>query len=143
MCPQFNFSNISFNNIHFTGRGTQDTLAFNGDIDDVIINDSLHAPGTKIQVVAHNDISDVRINTSANKTLNAADLSAKVLTNSNGFKLLFNSSTFTVNEKQWTIGKGGVLELNKNTLFANGLQLDHDGQEINVSTEKSANRFRQ
>ena len=76
--PQFNFSNISFNNIHFTGRGTQDTLAFNGDIDDVIINDSLHAPGTKIQVIAHNDISDVNINTSANKTLNAADLSARV-----------------------------------------------------------------
>ena len=75
--PQFKFSNISFNNIHFTGRGTQDTLTFNGDIDDVIINDSLHAPDTKIQVIANNDISDVRIKTSANKTLNAADFSAQ------------------------------------------------------------------
>jgi TamB, inner membrane protein subunit of TAM complex len=136
--PQFNFSNISFNNIHFTGRGTQDTLAFNGDIDDVIINDSLHAPGTRIKVIAHNDISDVKINTSANKTLNAADLSAKVLTSSDGFKLMFNSSTFTINEKQWTIGEGGVLELNKNILFANNVKFDHDGQEINISTEPSA-----
>lgn len=135
--PQFNFSNISFNNIHFTGRGTQDTLAIHGDIDDVIINDSLHAPGTKIQVIAHNDISDVRINTSANKTLNAADLSAKVLTNSNGFKLLFNSSSFTINEKQWKIGEGGVLELNKNTLLANNIKFSHNSQEINVSTQPS------
>ncbi|HEX7458456.1 MAG TPA: translocation/assembly module TamB domain-containing protein [Ginsengibacter sp.] len=136
--PQFNFSNISFNNIHFTGRGTQDTLAFNGDIDDVIINDSLHAPGTKIQVIAYNDISDVTINTSANKTLNAANLSAKVLTNPNGFKLMFNSSTFTINEKKWTISEGGVLELNKNTLLANNIKFDEDGQEINISTEPSA-----
>ena len=136
--PEFNFSNISFNNIHFTGRGTKDTLAFNGDIDDVIINDSLHAPGTKLRVIAHNDISDVVINTSANKTLNAANLSAKVLTNSNGFRLMFNSSTFTINEKQWTINEGGILELNKNTLLANNVKFNHDGQEISVYTEPSA-----
>jgi hypothetical protein len=135
--PQFNFSNISFNNIHFTGRGTQDTLAFNGDVDDIIINDSLHAPGTKIQVIAHNDISDVVINTSANKTLNAANLSAKVLTNSDGFKLMFNSSSFTINEKKWTIGEGGVLELNKNNLLANNIKFDEEGQEITIFTEPS------
>ena len=136
--PEFNFSNISFNNIHFTGRGTEDTLAFNGDIDDVIINDSLHAPGTKLQVIAHNDISDVIINTSANKTLNAANLSAKVLTNSNGFKLMFNSSTFTINEKQWTINEGGILELNRNILLASNVNFNHDGQEISVYTQPSA-----
>ena len=135
--PQFTFSNISFNNIDFTGRGTQDTLALNGDIDDVIINDSLHAPGTKIQVTASNDTSDVIINTSANKTLNAASLSVKVLTNSNGFKLMFNSSTFTINEKNWTIGEGGVLELNKKTLVANNIKFSQEGQEINISTEPS------
>ncbi len=119
------------------GRGNEDTLAFNGDIDDVVINDSLHAPGTKIRVIAHNDISDVTINTSANKTLNAADLSAKVLTNSYGFKLMFNPSTFTINEKKWTIAKGGVLELNKNKLFASNVKFNQQGQEINVSTEPS------
>lgn len=135
--PQFNFSNISFNNIHFAGRGTQDTLAFNGDIDDVIINDSLHAPGTKIQVIASHDISDVVINTSANKTLNAANLSVKVLTNSNGFKLMFNPSSFTINEKKWTINEGGVLELNKKTFLANNIKFNQDGQEINVATEPS------
>ena len=40
------------------------------------------------------------------------------LQSANGFKLMFNPSTFTINEKKWTIGKGGVLELNKNKLFA-------------------------
>ncbi|MGZ4035756.1 MAG: translocation/assembly module TamB domain-containing protein, partial [Bacteroidia bacterium] len=53
------------------------------------------------------------------------------------FKLMFNSSTFTINEKKWTINEGGVLELNKNTLLANNVRFDQDGQEINVSTEPS------
>ncbi|MEO7047903.1 MAG: hypothetical protein ABI091_21575, partial [Ferruginibacter sp.] len=135
--PHFNFSNISFNNIHFTGSGTKDTLAFNGNIDDVIINDSLHAPDTKIQVIAHNDISDVNINTSANKTLNAANISARVLTNNNGFKLTFNPSAFTINEKKWIVEQGGTLELNKNLLTANNIKFAENGQEINVSTEPS------
>lgn len=136
--PQFNFKNITFNSIHLTGLGTQDTLAFNGNIDDVIINDSLHAPDTKIAVIAHNDISDVNINASANKTLNAANLSARVQTNSNGFKLTFNPSSFTLNEKKWTIAEGGELELNKNMLMASNIKLDQNGHEIDVSTEPSA-----
>ena len=135
--PQFKYSNISFNNIHFTGAGTLDTLTFIGDIDDVVINDSLHAPGTKIQVVANNDISDVRINTSANKTLNAADLSARIQTNKDGFKLLFNPSSFTINEKKWIIEQGGELELNKNMLLANNIKFAQGGQEIYLSTEPS------
>jgi hypothetical protein len=136
--PQFNFSNISFNNIHFIGKGTLDTLTFDGDIDDVVFNDSLHAPGTKIRVVATNDISDLLINTSANKTLNAADLSARIQTNKDGFKLLFNPSSFTINEKKWTIEQGGELELNKKMLLANNIKFDQDGQEIYLSAEPSA-----
>ncbi len=135
--PQFSYSNIKFNNIDFTGRGTRDTLTFNGDIDDVIINDSLHSPGTKLQVVAADDISDVTINTSANKTLNAADLSLRILTNKNGFKVLFNPSTFTINQKKWTIEKGGELELIRDMLIANNIKFTEDGQEVYVSTEPS------
>lgn len=136
--PLFTYSNINFNNIHFTGRGTQDTLTFNGDIDDVVINDSLHLPGTKLQVVAANDVSDVVVNTSANKTLNAADLSFRVLTKKDGFDLLVNPSSFTINQKKWTIEKGGKLELIRDMLIASNIRLTEDGQEIYVSTEPSA-----
>ena len=66
------------------------------------------------------------------------NISAKVLTNSNGFKLLFNSSDFTINEKKWTIGEGGLLELDKNNLLINNIKFNQEGQEINVSTEPSA-----
>ncbi len=135
--PHFSYSNISFNTIHFDSKGTQDTLSFNGDIDDVIINNSLHAPGTKIKIVAHNDISDVSIITSANKTLTAADISARMETNTNGFKLSFNPSSFIINDKKWTIAKGGELELNKNIFLANAIKFSQGAQEIYVSTQPS------
>src|SRR5665647_3306663 len=120
--PQFNFSNISFNNIRFSGRSTEDTLTLNGDIDDVIINDSLHSPGTKIRVVAANDISDVTINATANKTISAANLSARIQTKKDGFQLTFNPSTFTINQKQWDIEKNGELELSNNRLMASDIR---------------------
>ncbi len=135
--PQFNYSNISFNNIHFTGRGTQDTLVLNGEIDDVVINDSLHSPGTKLKIIAANDVSDVTINATANKTLNAADLSVRIQTNKNGFILTFNPSTFTINQKQWHIEKNGELELNRNMLMASNLKFSQNGQEIFISTHPS------
>jgi hypothetical protein len=135
--PQFNYSNISFNNIHFTGKGTQDTLLLNGEIDDVVINDSLHSPDTKIKVVAANDISDVTINATGNKTLSNADLSARIQTKADGFKLTFFPSTFTINQKQWNIAKNGELELTKNLLMASNILFSQNGQEVFISTRPS------
>ncbi|HEY9362294.1 MAG TPA: hypothetical protein VIQ00_03450, partial [Chitinophagaceae bacterium] len=135
--PQFNYSNISFNNIHFTGIGTGDTLLLTGEIDDVIINDSLHSPDTKIKVVAANDISDVTINASANKTLSAADLSARIQTKKDGFRLTFNPSTFTINQKQWSVQKDGEIELNKKMLMAHNIKFSQNGQEVFISTTPS------
>ena len=135
--PQFNYSNISFNNIHFSGKGTQDTLLLNGAIDDVVINDSLHSPDTKIKIVAANDISDVTINATGNKTLSAADLSARIQTKKDGFKLTFFPSTFTINQKQWNIAQNGELELNKNMLMASDIRFSQNGQEVLISTYPS------
>ena len=135
--PQFNYSNISFNNVHLSGIGTEDTLKLSGDIEDIVINDSLHSPGTKINIVAANDISDVTINATANKTLSAADLSARILTKKDGFKLTFNPSTFTINQKNWNIQKDGEIELNKKFLMAHNLRFSQNGQEVLVSTTPS------
>ncbi len=135
--PQLNYSNISFNNIHFVGKGTEDTLILHGEIDDVVINDSLHSPGTKISITAANDISDVTINATGNKTLSAADLSARIETKKDGFRLTFNPSTFTVNQKQWQIARDGELELNKNMLMASNIRFSQNGQEVLVSTHPS------
>ncbi|MEO6904776.1 MAG: translocation/assembly module TamB domain-containing protein, partial [Ginsengibacter sp.] len=135
--PQFNYSNISFNSVHFSGTGTKDTLVLLGNIDDVVINDSLHSPNAKLSIIAANDISDITIHATGNKTLSDADLSARVYTNKNGFKLTFNPSTFIINQKQWQVAKDGVLELNKKKLTANNIRFSQNGQEIYISTQPS------
>lgn len=135
--PQFKYNQFTFNNIHVTAIGNSDTLVLNTNIDDVIINDSLHSPDTKIKVVAANDVSDVTIKTSANRTLTAADLSARVLTFEKGFKVTFNHSTFTINQKQWDIEKDGEIELKNKMLLASKIKLTQNGQEIYVSTHPS------
>ncbi len=135
--PQFKYSQFTFNNIHVTARGNADTLVLNTEIDDVVINDSLHSPDTKIKVVAANDVSDVTIKTSANRTLTAADLSARILTFERGFKLTFNHSTFTINQKQWDIEKDGEIELRNKMLMASKIKFSQNGQEIFISTRPS------
>jgi hypothetical protein len=135
--PQFNYSNINFNVIDFTAKGTQDTLILKGDIDDVVINDSLHSPDTRFSVTAANDVSDIAIKVTGNKTFNNADLSATIETMRQGFKLTFNPSTFAINQKQWQIAKAGVLELRDSLLTANNIRFSQNGQEIYVSTQPS------
>ena len=133
--PQFNYSNISFNTIDFTAAGNRDTLTLQGDIDDVVINDSLHSPDTKFRLVAANDISDISIKAEGNKTFNNANISATIETRKNGFKLIFNPSTFAINQKQWEIAKEGVLELNDSLLTANNIRFSQNGQDIYISTQ--------
>lgn len=137
--PQFKYSVASFNNIHFTGTGTKDTLVLKGDIEDVVINDSLHSPDTKLSIVAANDISDITINTSGNKTLSDADLSARLQTKKDGFELTFNPSAFTINKKQWKIEKDGKLDLDHNILTASNIRFSQNGQEVFISTQPSSN----
>lgn len=135
--PQFNYSNINFNVIDFTATGNSDTLILNGDVDDVVINDSLHSPDARFSIIAADDISNISIKATGNRTFNNADLSAKIQTTKNGFTLTFNPSTFVINQKQWQIDKEGVLQLKDSMLTANNIRFSQNGQEVYISTQPS------
>ncbi len=135
--PRLNYSNISFNVIDFTATGNSDTLILNGDVDDVVINDSLHSPDARFSVTAANDISNISIKATGNTTFNNADLSARIRTRKNGFTLTFNPSTFVINQKQWQIAKEGVLQLQDSMLTANNIRFSQNGQEVYISTQPS------
>lgn len=135
--PGIKYRNIAFNDVHVNGLGDRDTLGLFLDIDDVVVNDSLHSPGTKIGAVASNDISDIRITTSPQNIYYSADLSARIITLSDGFKLTFNSSDFVLNQKRWRIQEGGEIELIDKMIIANNLQLTQNGQRLAISTKPS------
>jgi len=135
--PQFSYNNISVSNLNLKSTGTMDSLSINGNIANVSINDSLHFPGTVIQIRSANDLSDVNVKTSANQTLNAADISAQVQTLPKGVKIRFKESNFDLNGKNWTIEKNGELVLTEDMIAADGVKLYNGQQEILVTSVPS------
>jgi hypothetical protein len=135
--PQFAYKNITFYNLNLKGTGTLDSLSAETKIGDVYINDSLHFPGTYITVKSSNDVSNVAITTSANQTLNAANISAQVQTLARGVKIIFRESSFEVNGKAWTIDKAGELILSESLVSAEGIKIYNGQQEILVTTVPS------
>lgn len=135
--PQFSYKNASFYNVALKGSGNLNKLAVETTIGDTYINDSLHFPDTKLTVNSANDVSDVRITTSANQTLNSANLSARVTTRRNGVSILFNESNFDINGKNWVIDKDGELVLSQDLVAAEGVRIYNGQQEIKITTVPS------
>ena len=135
--PQFAYKGTSFYNVNVQGRGNLDTLGLSAVIGDIYVNDSLHFPGSKIHVRSSHDISKINITTSANQTLNSANLSGTFQTRQNGFSVVFDPSIFDINGKRWTIEKNGVLTMTKDMVTTEGLRIYNDEQEILITSHPS------
>ena len=135
--PDFNYDGKVFNNIRFQGKGNMDTLVAKIDVDDVVINDSLHFPATNLLLNSHNDITDISIKTSASKTITGAAINAQVQTLRDGVKIHFSPSSFVINGKKWQLEKDGELVLSKALVSASEVKFIQGEQEINISTEPS------
>ncbi len=135
--PQFGYKNVLLYNFNLKGTGNLDSLTMENSIADVYINDSLHFPGSSINIRSSNDMSQVSIRTSASQAINAADLSARVQTMRNGVRIIFDESHFDLNGKTWTIDKDGEMVLSKELVSADGLKIYNGQQEILVTTQPS------
>ncbi|GAO43306.1 hypothetical protein FPE01S_02_04110 [Flavihumibacter petaseus NBRC 106054] len=136
--PQFGYNKLAFYDVKLQGRGNYDSLSVAASIGDTYVNDSLHFPGTQLSVNASNDISNVNIKTSANQTLNTADISATVQTLKNGIRINFHPSTFDINNKQWVIDKGGELILSRELVTTDGVRIHSGVQEIMITSAPSS-----
>ncbi|NCI45868.1 translocation/assembly module TamB domain-containing protein [Sediminibacterium soli] len=127
---------ISFTSLGLTGKGTIDTLSVRGTIGSVQATDSLRFPNTQFAIVSSNDHSEVSVKTSADNTLNDADLFADVYTLDDGVRVQFRPSSFVLNEKKWAIEKAGELTVRKHFVRANNIKFSQGFQEITVETEE-------
>ncbi len=135
--PQLMYGDIAFNNIQLKAVGNYDSLAVETRISNVIINDSFHFPDTYVKLTSSNDISDVRVTTSANQALNAANISAEIQTLTSGARIRFNESSFDLNAKTWYINRDGELILTKDLVSADDIRIYNGQQEIEVTTVPS------
>ncbi len=132
--PAFSYKRIRFDNLTLKGRGSYDSLTMETTIGDVSLNDSLHFPGTHLMLHSANDQSSLQITTSANQTLNSANISARVQTLPTGVQVTFNPSTFDINSKTWTIDRDGVLMFNHNIFSADNFSVHNGDQQVVMTT---------
>ncbi|MGB4846203.1 MAG: translocation/assembly module TamB domain-containing protein [Ferruginibacter sp.] len=133
--PDFSYDGKRFENIVLEGKGNLDSLNTTVSVSDFFISDSLHFPNTTLVLSSKNDISNIQLSTSASKTLNAADLNARVQTYTDGVKIHFSPSSFILNDKKWNLARDGEITLRKSYIEANDVRFTQGNQEIVISTE--------
>ncbi|RYF90528.1 MAG: hypothetical protein EOO03_03525 [Chitinophagaceae bacterium] len=133
--PEFSYDGKQFINTNLVGNGNRDTLFADVAVDDIILSDSLHFPATRLKLAANNNVSLIKLNTSAGKTLNSAELNASIQSLDDGVRIYFFPSSFVVNDKTWLLEKDGELTLRKNYLDASEVKFGSGNQEIVLSTE--------
>lgn len=135
--PQFTYSNFGFTNTDIHGKGSLKQLSLNGNVENISVNDSLSLPHTSFSVVAQNDSSQIKISTAATQAVSKADLNASVITYNDGVKINFDTSSFVLNSKTWTIDKGGELSFRSNTTASGEVVLHESNQQIKLKTVPS------
>lgn len=135
--PHFSFKKYEFSDVTLKGDGNFERLIVTGGVNNTVITDSLRLPQTSFSIEAKNDISDINISTTANQTINQANLSAQLQTFTNGFTLLLNPSTFVLNGKTWTIEQGGELDFRRNSVVSGQVVIRESNQEIRLSSHPS------
>ncbi len=133
--PEFSYDGKVFTNLMLMGAGNRDTLHTEIAVDDILISDSLHFPGTKLKISANNNLSLIKLNTTGSKILGDAELNASIQSLTDGFKIHFFPSSFVINDKKWQLEKDGEITLRKKYIDASEVKFFHENQQIVFATE--------
>ena len=132
--PQASFGKYEFQDFVFVGNGDLDSLRMNAGAGTIVINDSLRFPSTSLDILAAGDVSTFSISTSANQTINSANLSASITHLTDGIRVQFNPSTIVLNDKTWRIEKNGELTISKSLVDASEIRLINGEQQVLISS---------
>ncbi|GGH74461.1 hypothetical protein HNQ91_004795 [Filimonas zeae] len=134
--PFIKYDNYKLENARIQGRGDSIKLKLTGEVGKVFIGDSLFFPNTTLNIQSEKDHSAIAIKTSANSTLNNAELNADVYTLEDGVRINFQPSSFVVNDKNWILEKEGELVIRQNFASARNVRFTQGFQEMTVETEE-------
>lgn len=140
--PYAKYKKYSVIGFALKGKGNYDSLTLSTNISNIEIGDSLSLPNSIITISSQKDHSIVGIKTKTLNKQNSADILADVYTLSDGARIQFRPSAFTLNEKEWTIEKAGELEFRKEYINAKNIKLTQGFQELTIepSTDAKGNR---
>ena len=132
--PTFVFKNRYFNDFELISNGNADSLDTRINIYDVGLTDSLHLPDTKLKIVSANNLSKIKLRTSATEALNEADLNASMEAFPDGLSIQFEPSSFIVNDNKWTLENNGRLTIRNDLIEAKDILFKEEDQQIRIST---------
>jgi hypothetical protein len=135
--PEFSYDGKTFVNTKLQSVGTGDTLATTITVDDIGINDSLHLPQSQLTLVSAKDITNLKLTTSASKTISEAQLNASIQTLKDGVKISFFPSSFILNDKKWILEKDGELTISQSTIGASEIKFTQGNQAITIFTDEN------
>jgi TamB, inner membrane protein subunit of TAM complex len=133
--PQFSYDGKIFNKLNLQSTGNRDSLISHITADDITINDNFHLPNSTLQLSTSNDVSLIKLNTSASKIFGNAELNASVETLNDGVKIHFSPSSFIINNKKWQLDKDGELVLQKQFINASEVKFYNNTEAIILKTE--------
>ncbi len=125
-------------NAAFHGTGNFVSLNLSGNVARMQISDSTYFPNSKLSIQSENDHSVVHMQTSANNTLNDAQLNADVYTLPDGVRVDFQPSSFMINEKKWDLEKEGEIIVRKQFATATNVKFVQGFQEITIEPDATA-----
>jgi hypothetical protein len=140
--PYAKYKKYSLIGFSLIGKGNYDSLTLSTNISNIEIGDSLTLPNSIITISSQKDHSVVGIKTKTLNKQNSADILADVYTLTDGVRIQFRPSAFTLNEKEWIIEKAGELEIRKNYINAKNVKLTQGFQELTIepSTDLKGNK---
>ena len=135
--PSFSYKNFSANNFYIKGDGTNEKLDLTVQTDNIVIDDSLYFPYTTLNLSTRQNVSELKLSTSANRSLSAANVEATINTYEDGIGVYFKPSSFVLNDKIWEIKKAGEIVYRNKTLSANNVTFSTGEQQLIVQTQPS------
>ena len=132
--PYGGFGKYSFRNIILQGNGNLERLGIQASIAGIYSEDSLLFPNASITTSSTRDSSFIDLKTSASSTLNAADISARIITQSNGYDFSILNSQLTINDKVWKIARDNDLFFTPKAIIVHDFNISHNNQKISLSS---------
>ncbi|MGI8951781.1 MAG: translocation/assembly module TamB domain-containing protein [Chitinophagaceae bacterium] len=132
--PYVKFDRYKLENAIINGKGDFNSLNLTGNIEKIYLGDSTYFPNTKLNIQSQNDHSVLHLSTSANNTLNDAELNADIFTLPDGVRINFEPSSFVINDKKWDLEKQGEIVIRKHFASAQNVKFTQGFQEVTVET---------
>lgn len=134
--PNAAYQQFKLNNIEIKGKGNFNKIDVSTSIGRVMSGENTWLENPLILANSSRDTSYIKVDLQAQDTSSLDGFYAKVVTVSDGVKVNFLNSSFTVNERQWNVAAGNEIYWSKDFLTVHNLRINRNDQSITVETNE-------